>query len=239
MPRARRLAASLAVASFFFGFAAADEPGRIEGPAEITDGDTIKISGTRIRLVEIDAPERAQTCLDAAGAVYPCGAASTEALAALIDGAKVTCTWDEIDRYDRPLARCEARGRDLGQAMIASGQAVIYRGRPELYGDAEAQAKAERLGMWKGDFDTPWDYRRNGPSEKIAKTGAALDAALEAEKGPGSPCAIKGNISSNGRIYHMPDQADYGRTKINEGKGERWFCSEPEAVAAGWRPALR
>ncbi|SFI28835.1 thermonuclease family protein [Albimonas pacifica] len=235
----RRLAASLCAALAVASAAFAGDPGRIAGPAEVTDGDTLRIAGQRIRLLEIDAPERAQTCLDAAGAPWPCGEASTQALAELIDGAKVSCAWEEIDRYDRPLARCEARGRDLGRAMIAAGQAVIYRGRPELYGDVEAQAKAAKLGMWSGDFDTPWAFRRNGPSPKIARTGAALDAALEAEKGPGSPCPIKGNVSGNGRIYHMPGQADYLRTKIDESKGERWFCTEPEARDAGWRPAAR
>ncbi|MDN5568676.1 MAG: thermonuclease family protein, partial [Paracoccus sp. (in: a-proteobacteria)] len=47
---------------------------------------------------------------------------------------------------------------------------------------------------------------------------------------------IKGNISGSGeRIYHTPWSSDYGRTKIDEAKGERWFCDEAEAVAEGWR----
>ncbi|CAO4141552.1 putative membrane protein YttA [Methylorubrum aminovorans] len=49
-------------------------------------------------------------------------------------------------------------------------------------------------------------------------------------------CAIKGNISRKGdRIYHMPGSRDYDRTQINEASGERMFCSEDEAKAAGWR----
>lgn len=50
-------------------------------------------------------------------------------------------------------------------------------------------------------------------------------------------CDIKGNISvKNGdRIYHMPGQKYYAETRINAGQGERWFCSEAEARAAGWR----
>jgi hypothetical protein len=53
-------------------------------------------------------------------------------------------------------------------------------------------------------------------------------------------CVIKGNINSKGdRIFHVPGQHDYQRTKISEGKGERWFCSSEEAMAAGWRPAAR
>jgi len=53
---------------------------------------------------------------------------------------------------------------------------------------------------------------------------------------PSGKCVIKGNISENGRIYHVPGSPSYDRTKIDESKGERWFCSEAEARAAGWRP---
>jgi len=52
-------------------------------------------------------------------------------------------------------------------------------------------------------------------------------------------CAIKGNISSSSgeRIYHVPGQRYYDKTIINWSKGERWFCTEQEAVRAGWRKA--
>ena len=50
------------------------------------------------------------------------------------------------------------------------------------------------------------------------------------------PCLIKGNISSKGeRIYHPPGCRYYNATVIEPAKGERWFCTEAEAVAAGWR----
>jgi hypothetical protein len=50
-------------------------------------------------------------------------------------------------------------------------------------------------------------------------------------------CNIKGNISVNTgeRIYHMPGQTYHATTKISPQYGERWFCSEAEAQAAGWR----
>lgn len=50
-------------------------------------------------------------------------------------------------------------------------------------------------------------------------------------------CVIKGNISmSTGeRIYHVPGQRYYHDTRVNSSKGERWFCSEAEALVAGWR----
>ena len=58
--------------------------------------------------------------------------------------------------------------------------------------------------------------------------------------GTGS-CEIKGNISINTgeHIYHVPGQEHYWETKISPQYGERWFCSEVEARAAGWRKARR
>jgi phosphatidylserine/phosphatidylglycerophosphate/cardiolipin synthase-like enzyme len=51
-------------------------------------------------------------------------------------------------------------------------------------------------------------------------------------------CAIKGNISRQGeRIFHKPGEQFYDRVQVDKSAGERWFCSEAEAVAAGWRRA--
>lgn len=52
-------------------------------------------------------------------------------------------------------------------------------------------------------------------------------------------CNIKGNVSYNGGqlIYHVPGQRYYTDTIISYTKGERWFCSEDDARAAGWRRA--
>jgi hypothetical protein len=71
--------------------------------------------------------------------------------------------------------------------------------------------------------------------------GTAQLYGLEAAQGaPAQDCAIKGNISRSGeRIYHVPGGSFYERTKINEGAGEKLFCSEEEAAAAGWRRSLR
>ena len=57
--------------------------------------------------------------------------------------------------------------------------------------------------------------------------------------GPASGCLIKGNVSDRGRIYHLPGSDAYDKVRIDPGKGERWFCTEDEARAAGWRPAAR
>ena len=50
-------------------------------------------------------------------------------------------------------------------------------------------------------------------------------------------CLIKGNISQHGgkKIYHCPNGNWYNETVINVSKGERWFCSEQEALDAGFK----
>lgn len=65
-------------------------------------------------------------------------------------------------------------------------------------------------------------------------------SVLGFRSGSSSSCDIKGNVSSSGeRIYHTPGQKYYGDTVISALRGERMFCSEAEARAAGWRPARR
>jgi hypothetical protein len=51
----------------------------------------------------------------------------------------------------------------------------------------------------------------------------------------GGGCPGKGNVSANGRIYHTPGSRDYEKVVIDPAKGERYFCSEEEARASGWR----
>lgn len=52
-------------------------------------------------------------------------------------------------------------------------------------------------------------------------------------------CRIKGNISieTNKKFYHLPGMEDYESTRIDPTRGERWFCTESEAIAAGWSRA--
>ena len=57
---------------------------------------------------------------------------------------------------------------------------------------------------------------------------------------PDPTCNIKGNVNSRGeRIYHTPALRDYDRTNVRPEEGDRWFCTEEEARAAGFRRAMR
>lgn len=50
-----------------------------------------------------------------------------------------------------------------------------------------------------------------------------------------APCNIKGNVSSGNRIYHCQNWRDYNKIQMNYSEGDRWFCSEDKARAAGFR----
>lgn len=87
------------------------------------------------------------------------------------------------------------------------------------------------------DPRTPADATATNEARATA-TAIVIEPTLEATPAP--ECLIKGNISSQGeKIYHVPGGASYNRTVIDPELGEQWFCSEEEAVAAGWRKALR
>lgn len=195
----------------------------LSGRATVIDGDTLEIDGKRIRLEGIDAPETGQSCGRKWFGTWSCGAAASEALGDLVAGRRVGCERRGTDRYGRMIAVCMVDGRDINEAMVRSGYAWAFIKYSKSYVGAEAEAREARAGIWQGEAEPPWAFR-----EKRWQT-----AETHAPKG----CAIKGNVTGNGRIYHMPWGSWYAKVKVEEARGERWFCSEAEAQAAGWRPA--
>jgi endonuclease YncB( thermonuclease family) len=133
----------------------------LAGTAKVTDGDTIRINDTRIRLWGIDAPERRQTCQGRNGDVYECGRDSTAVLNELIRGQPVQCTEMDRDRYGRVVAVCRTEAGELNAAMVRRGWAVEYKQFSKgHYSQDQAKAQREGLGIWSGRFEMPWDYRR-------------------------------------------------------------------------------
>jgi endonuclease YncB( thermonuclease family) len=206
----RKLAMIVALAGLNLGSCAIAEG------LQIVDGDTLKLNGTTYRINGIDAPEHGQMCGD-----WACGKAATAKLAELTKGQQVRCDPVTIGRYGRTVATCYAGQTDLGAAMVQAGYAWAFVRYSTVYAPQEQTAKAARAGVWQGAYQPPWDYRarRWQVAEQTAPEG----------------CPIKGNISRNGRIYHAPWSPWYSRTKVSTTKGERWFCTEREAIQAGWR----
>jgi endonuclease YncB( thermonuclease family) len=223
----------------------------IVGIARVQDGDTVRIGKHWIRLFGIDAPEQKQGCRDRHGVAYACGKRAKRALVSLIDNQSLRCWVNDIDRYQRAVAVCylsdsssstrsssgradNASGESINARMVESGWALAYRHYSHDFVLAEERARQAGRGVWQGEFEKPWVWRH-------ARAAAAKRAA-EAQRGATLPdsgqCRIKGNINSRGdRIYHLPGQSSYAQTRISPEKGERFFCTESEARAAGWRPS--
>ena len=196
----------------------------IQGPARVIDGDTIVVDGIRIRLEGIDAPESSQTCLTRTGQTWPCGARASAVLARLVHDRNVVCTDRGLDRYQRTLATCWADNVEINAEMVRLGFAWAFVRYSTAYVGLEAAARIARAGIWDGEARPAWEYR--------------ADRWQVAEPAAPAGCAIKGNVTANGRIYHMPWSPWYDKVKMGgAAHGKRWFCTEAEAAAAGWRPA--
>lgn len=197
---------------------------RVKG---VSDGDTIKVRlkgrTERVRLIGIDTPE-----LGRDGAADQCHAREAKRqMKKLVQGKRVRLKRDSTqanrDKYGRLLRYVyTAKGRrDVGKVLInrGHGREYTYRNRKykhrSSYRAAERRARKAGRGLWSSCDD---------------------DSSDDGSTTPPGACVIKGNIASSGeKIYHVPGQQHYDETVVTTSKGERWFCTETEAVEAGWR----
>ena len=129
----------------------------IIGKPWVIDGDTVDVSGTRVRLEGIDAPELEQTCTDARGQPWPCGRTAARELRSHLGSGELTCAPTGFDRYRRILAVCSLSGSDVNAWMVRQGWALAYYSA--AYRPEEAEAQAAKRGIWAGSFMPPWDWR--------------------------------------------------------------------------------
>ena len=167
--------AIVALAALFLGLLIAaklqdDNRPVIGGHFIAVDGDTLAQAGARFRLEGIDAPEIGQSC-GADGGPDLCGETARRRLAEWARHPAFTCRGGERDRYERLLVRCRAGDKDVNAALVREGFAVSYGD----YGREESAARAERRGLWAGEFERPADWRR------------ARQAATEVDEGEHSP----------------------------------------------------
>lgn len=138
----------------FIALAAEELAGKV---VRIADGDTLTLlvddRQHKVRLAEIDAPERGQ----------PFGQRARQALAALTHEKIVTVRFEERDRYGRVLGEAFVDGISVNRTLVASGYAWAYRRylQDKLYLEVEQQARAQERGLWADpDPVPPWQWRR-------------------------------------------------------------------------------
>jgi micrococcal nuclease len=202
------------------------------------DGVTlsIQISGRtdKVRLIGVDTPET----VDPRKPVQFFGKEASAFTHKMADGTTVRLEFDQAsaatnhrDKYGRLLAYVFLPdGTLLNAELIRQGYGHAYTRFPfakmEEFRALEREAREAGRGLWAGgELATP-----------IPTSGDTTTPPTSSEH----KCKIKGNISTNGdKIFHLPGQQNYDKTQINEAAGERWFCSEEEAIQAGWRKAKR
>jgi len=127
---------------------------------KITDGDTIKINGEKIRFSGIDTPELKQNCIKD-GENNSCGIKAKQILIDKIADNNVTCFKEGKDQYKRTLAECFVNNMSLSSYLVRSGYAFAYRKYSKKFIADENYAKLNKFGMWSMEFDYPWDWRKN------------------------------------------------------------------------------
>ena len=158
----------LVVFIFTYNDVKSEEIKEITGFAKIIDGDTIKIGNKKIRLHGIDAPEKKQTCKKPYLTInvfsftksYLCGQVSTNKLTKKINNQIIKCKIKDVDRYKRLIGECYKRNENLNSWLVSNGYAVAYRKYSKKYISDEINAKNNKLGIWQGKFEMPWNFRR-------------------------------------------------------------------------------
>jgi endonuclease YncB( thermonuclease family) len=219
--------------------------------ATVKDGATLQLAGVTYRLDGVDAPEFDQICLDDHADPWTCGVEARDQLAKMIGARGVHCEDLGADKIipKRRAGLCTVDGEttSLNQLLVRQGFALNSEpSAKEPFKDDETAARNDRRGLWRGCFVAPQEFRRG------KKDGALLGAACRSDKDreirqvlfpeePATPpgCnikakfAVRARVTGNLGIYHLQGCRSYAPLT----KPDRWFCSEDDAQAAGFRRA--
>ncbi|MBA3035700.1 MAG: nuclease [Desulfobacterium sp.] len=184
----------------------------------ISDGDTITVmkdgKGEKIRLAEIDCPEKAQ----------PFGAKAKKFTSDLSFGKEVTVAPSNIDKYGRIVAQIILPdGTSLNDNLVKNGFAWQYKAysSSKRLADIEAEAKKDKAGLWAdANPVAPWKWR-HGNAENNTRPDNALVASGSA--------TYHGNLNS--RIFHSQTCRYFNCKNCTA-----VFNSREEAINAGYRP---
>jgi endonuclease YncB( thermonuclease family) len=217
----------------------------------VKDGGTLQLGNMTYRLDGIDAPAFDQLCIDEHADSWTCGIEARDQLTKLIGDRQVRCDDLGVDPSykKRHLGVCKVEGEtnSLSQLLVRRGFALnVEASATGRFKTDEARAREDRVGLWKGCFVAPQEFRVD------RKDGALLGASCRADRdreiraalfpddlAMPSGCSIKGKyavrarVTGNLGIYHLQTCRSYPALT----KPDRWFCSEEDAQAAGFRKA--
>ncbi len=203
----------------------------------VVDGDTIDVlidgENKRVRYIGVNTPETVHPSKP----VECFGAEASSKNKELVAGKQVRLVKDvsETDKYGRLLRYVYVDDIFVNLTLVKEGYANVSTYPPDVaYNDvflsAEQEARKLGTGLWGEGCE----------NESVSEVAPVVSPVVPVvQSSSGSQCVVKGNINSDEvKIYHVPGCQSYNQTRINEEAGERWFCSEQEALEAGWRKAL-
>ena len=216
--------------------------------ATVKDGGTLQLASNIFRLDGIDAPAVDQMCIDEHADSWACGVEAREQLTKLIGGKQVRCgdLGPDPSAKKRRLGLCIVEGEtlSLGQLLVQKGFALADP-KGKFKAD-EMAAKDELRGLWKGCFAAPADFRlwkkdaaliggacRADRDQQIRSVLFSADPVMPAGCSIKGKYAVRARVTGNVGIYHLQGCRSY--PGLNN--SERWFCSEEDAQAAGFRKA--
>jgi endonuclease YncB( thermonuclease family) len=192
----------------------------ISGRAIAVAGDLLRVDGMTVHISGVEAPEQGQPCHRANGRRWNCASAAKSGLARLVRGRTVTCTPSSQEAGGYVNARCRVGATDVATELVRRGYVFAASSFFNSLSSDEDAARDAKAGIWQGDVQRPQEWRDQ----------EWQNAKRDAPDG----CPIKGIIHASSKFYALPWSPGYERAKVHTERGERWFCSEDEAKAAGF-----
>ena len=170
----------------------------------------------------------------------------------LVDGRTIELEKDVVETGPEGLVLryVYVKGEMVNEVLLTNGYATVSGFPPDFayknsFLVAEESAKRDQRGFWKRSSSPPGQEMPTPvPTPVSSFPGGTLPLPPGAQQG-GVVCdfsrtdepVIKGNVESRTgeRIYHIPGGFFYATTKVEESDGDRWFCTEDEAIEAGWK----
>lgn len=128
----------------------------------------------------------------------------------IVEGKEVTLSDTLVDDYGRTLANVSVGSQFVNEIMVSEGL-VKY-----------TYVKSPKSVQMKQSSDTARKEQRGIYAKPCRSTE------------PLSECVIKGNIKNGNSLYHLPNCFNYDQTIVDTSFGDAWFCSEEEALKAGF-----
>ena len=224
-------------------------PPSVAATATASDANSIQLGNVTYRLDGVDAPDLDQICINDHADPWTCGLDARDQLSKLIAGRSVHCedVGPEKNFGRRHRAICTADGdkASLNEQLVRLGFAIAREPAKVNIRSAASEAKSASRGIWKGCFVAPREFRigkKDGPllgASCQADRDSEIRTVLFPQELPMPPgCDIKGRFAMRARItgnigiYHLRGCPSYAATRP-----DRWFCSEDDAQAAGFRKA--